>query len=76
MPTITIPKEVAKNKNLIAVPRGTYDEFVAWQKKVKSARVFMPTVPEKKAFARGRKNFLQGKYISLEKLKNELAIDR
>ena len=33
MPTITFPKELIKDKNLIAIPSDTYHEFLVWQKK-------------------------------------------
>lgn len=76
MPIITIPKEVAKNKELVAVPRNLYDEFVEWQRKIKSVQTFRPTVAEKKALARARKNFAEGKYITFAQLKHELGLDR
>jgi len=76
MPTITIPKELAKDKELIAVPRRLYDEFIAWQEKIKSARTFKATPTERKALARARKNFRQGKYITLEQLKHGLESNR
>jgi len=72
MTTVTIPKELAKNKDLIAVPRNTYEEFLVWLKQVKSAKTFKPTKAELKALARGRKNFAKGNYITLEELENEL----
>ncbi|KKT57450.1 MAG: hypothetical protein UW81_C0006G0020 [Candidatus Giovannonibacteria bacterium GW2011_GWC2_44_9] len=72
MATITIPKELAQNKDLIAVPRNTYGEFLTWLKKIKSARTFKPTKAELKALARGRKNFANGNYVTLNQLDNEL----
>lgn len=76
MATVTIPKELVKNKELIAVPRHLYDEFIDWQEKIKSARTFKPTLKEKKALARARKNYSEGKYITLAQLKHELGINR
>lgn len=76
MPTIIIPKEIVKNQKLIAVPTRLYDEFTEWQEKIKSVRTFKPTVSEKIALARARKNFLKGKYLTLAQLKHELGIDR
>ncbi|OGZ31796.1 MAG: hypothetical protein A3H02_01945 [Candidatus Niyogibacteria bacterium RIFCSPLOWO2_12_FULL_41_13] len=75
MTIITVPKELAKNKELVAVPRGTYEEFLSWQKKIKSAKTFKPTVAEKRALKRARKNYAQGRYISFEELKHELGFD-
>lgn len=76
MPTITIPKELHTHKNLIAVPRHAYEEFLLWQKKIKSVKTFKPTLQEKKAIARARKEFAEGKYITLSQLKHELERDR
>lgn len=75
MTTITIPKEIAKNKDLIAIPSNIYRDFLAWQKKIKSVKTFKPTLAEKKMLKRARKNFADREYITLEKLKHELAID-
>ena len=73
MITITVPKELSKEKNLIAVPRTTYEEFLVWHKKIKSAKIFKPTATLKKALARARKNLAQGKYFTLAELEHELA---
>lgn len=76
MTTITIPKELHKDKDLVAVPRGTYEEFLAWQKKVKSIKTFKPSASVKRALIRARKNFARGKYMTLEKLQYELERTR
>lgn len=75
MTTITIPKELIKNQKLIAVPHNLYEEFLNWQRKIKSVKTFKPTASEKKALARARKNLAQGKYITFKQLKYELGID-
>ena len=76
MTTIIIPRELTNDRSLIAVPRGTYEEFLAWQKNAKSMKTFKPTSSEKRAMTRGRKNFSQGKWIGLKELKHELGINR
>ena len=76
MTTITIPKEITKNKKLVAVPSQMYEEFLAWQKKAKSSRTFKPTASEKKALTKARMNFKEKKYITLEELEHELAGNR
>lgn len=76
MPTVTIPKELHTHKDLVAVPRRAYEEFLMWQKKIKSAKTFKPTLHEKKVLARTRKEFAEGKYITLAQLKHELELDR
>ena len=75
MAIITIPKELARNQKLIAVPHNIYEEFLNWQRKIKSVKTFQPTVLEKKALVRARKNLSQGKYITLNQLKHGLGID-
>lgn len=72
MATVTILKELAERKDLVAVPRSTYEEFLVWLKQVKSAKTFKPTKAELRALARGRKNFAKGNYITLKELENEL----
>ena len=76
MTTITIPKTTKKDKELIAIPKNAYDAFLAWQKMVKSIPTFKPTVAEKRALLRGRKNFAKGEYVRFEDLKHELGINR
>ena len=61
MTTITIPKTV-RDKDLIAVPRDVYEEFLSWEKKVKSSRTFRPTASEKESLVRARKNLVKGNY--------------
>lgn len=75
MSTITVPKELSRINDLIAVPRKTYGEFLVWQKKIKSARTFKPTLAEKKVLQRARKNFAKGEYLTLNELKHDLGID-
>ena len=70
MPTITIPKNLSPNENLIAVPHGIYEDFLAWQKKIKSVRTFKPTPQELKSLARAREDFKKGNYIEWEQLKH------
>ncbi len=76
MATITVPKELGKNKDLVAVPRKSYEAFLAWQKKVKSKKTFAPTADEKKAAGRAKENFARGNYTTPEKLRHELADTR
>ncbi len=44
--------------------------------KIKLIREFQPTVAEKRALVRARKNFAAGKCVTLAKLKRELASTR
>lgn len=73
MITITIPKEIRKESNLIAVPKNLYWEFLVWQKEIKLKKTFIPSFTEKKALTRARKNFAKGKYMSFNELQRKLA---
>lgn len=76
MNTIIIPKNLFKEKNLIAVPRKAYEEFLTWQKKIKFVKTYKPAKSELKALERGRKNFAKGNYVTLKELENELDGNR
>ena len=67
-------KTVSRNKEFVSVPRESFEEFLLWQK-IKNAKTFTPTVAEKRALARGRRNFAKGNYITLKQLKHELGLD-
>ncbi len=67
--TITIPQKITSDKELIAVPRHLYEQFLAWQEMLKSRKTFKPTVTEGKAILRGRQEIAKGNYIALEELK-------
>lgn len=71
MATITIPKEVAKQGDLVIIPLKEYEELLLEKRKVKS---FKPTAAEKKALIRGRKNLAERNYITLKDLERELGI--
>ena len=73
MATIVIPKELSRNQDLIAVPRSIYEEFMAWQNKIKSIKTFKPTKTDKKILARARKNRLKGDFLTLDELKQKLG---
>ena len=75
MSTITISKELKGVKNLIAVPRVSYKEFLAWQKRIKSTKTYKPTLSEKKSLERARKNLSKGNSLTLSELKNGLEIN-
>ncbi|MBI3589063.1 MAG: hypothetical protein HY093_01460 [Candidatus Liptonbacteria bacterium] len=76
MTTITIPKEIDKNKELVAIPRKAYEEFLVWQEKIGSIKTYTPTKAEIKAIEKSREEFRKGNYITWEALKNELANSR
>ena len=76
MATVSIPKELAERRDLVAVPRAEYERFIAWQRRVKSAKTFIPTAAEKKALARARKRRERGEYLTLDELRRAVATRR
>ena len=67
MNTITIPRSFSKG-DLVIVPRAEYESL-----KSRVIPEYIPTVSERRAIARARRNFHAGKTISLAQLKRELA---
>ena len=55
---VTIPKNLIKNDDLVVIPRREYEDLIA----LKKIREFVPTVAEKRALARGRRNLKAGRY--------------
>ena len=74
MSTIIGFRQFIKEKHLVVVPQKTYEDFLKWQRAVKSKREVKMTASEKRALIRGRKNIAQGKYVTLEQLRHELGI--
>lgn len=73
MPTITLPKNLPPKTDLIAVPRTVYEEFLAWQKQIKSKKTFNPTAEDTRDLAAARRNRTKGNYVTLDILYNDLA---
>lgn len=72
MTTITIPKELDRDNDLVAIPKNAYKEFLDWLKYSTPVRTYNPTKAELKALERGRKNFKAGNFIEWHKLRDEL----
>jgi len=73
MTTLTIPKELTRERELVAVPLKNYKEFLERQKRIKSRREFNSSTAERKALLRARKNIVRGNYLTLEELRNALG---
>lgn len=73
MTTVTIPKTMIANDKLIAIPRDIYEEFLTWQKKVKSRKTYAPTTKEKESLQKARENMAKGNFLTLEKLREKLG---
>ncbi|MBT9168440.1 MAG: hypothetical protein DDT19_01785 [Syntrophomonadaceae bacterium] len=70
MATITIPKKLIKEDDLVIIPRQKYEELLDLEKIIK---IVKPAKSESQAIERGRKEIQKGKYISWHELKQELA---
>ncbi|TSC70859.1 MAG: hypothetical protein G01um101470_782 [Parcubacteria group bacterium Gr01-1014_70] len=70
MSTITIPKKMVSKDDLIIIPRKEYETLLRLSK----IREFTPTPTEKRALAAARRRFAKGEYLTLEELRNELAL--
>ena len=85
MTTLTISKEVSKEKDLVVIPKRVYLKFLSWQKKAnqsaadfpqppKKIRYFKPTAKELKALRQAEKDFAKGNFMTIEELKHALAV--
>lgn len=74
MTTITIPKNLIKNDDLIIIPRREYEEFYQWKETAKLFKTFAPTTVQKKDLKKSRDDYKQKKYLTLDELKRKLAI--
>ena len=72
MTTLTIPRQLASQGELIVISRGEYDELIKFRKMLE---IIQPTVAEKKTIERGRKEYAEGKYVTLAQLKHELGFN-
>ncbi len=74
MNTITIPRNLIKNDDLVIIPRKEYEEFYQWKEVARLFKTFTPTVAEKRDLKRAREDYKQKKYLTLDELKHKLAI--
>jgi len=66
---ITIPKALARNCELVIIPRQDYEEFLSLKRAIS---LINPTLSEKKAIKEGRKEIKGKNYLTLKQLKNGL----
>ena len=69
MTTITIPKKLTKGEELVVIPRKEYEEYLHLRKVIPVVKM---TAPEKREWQRAKKDYNQGKYVTLEELEHEL----
>lgn len=69
MTSITIPKELIKEKELVLIPRKEYEALL----KLKKISEFTPTISQKKSLKNGEYNLKTGKTISYNELAKKLG---
>lgn len=69
MNTITIPKKIAAQDDLVVIPRKEYEALL----ELKKLREFSPTVAQKKAILRAEQNFRKGRTLSYNELVKKLG---
>ena len=71
METITtISKNITKGEKLVVIPRKEYDEL----RELKQICEFIPTLAQKRALKRGRKNRALGNFLHIDELGRKLGI--
>ncbi|MDP1689070.1 MAG: hypothetical protein Q8L47_02980 [bacterium] len=68
MNTVTIPRKIASNDDLIVLPRREYEELLS----IKKYKEFTPTKAQKQALIRAENNFRKGKTFSYDELVKKL----
>lgn len=69
MTLITIPKKLTKGEELVVIPRKEYEEYLHLRKVIPVVKM---TAREKREWQRAKKDYDQGKYVTLEELEYEL----
>ncbi len=69
MTTITIPKKLIKESDLVIIPRKEYEKLLT-QRLIPE---FRPTAAEKKDLARARRNRARGNFLTIDELKRKLG---
>ena len=72
MTTITIPEKLTKKgEELIAIPRKEYEAYLSLRKVIPVVKM---TSNEKREWENARRDYKQGKYVTLEGLQHELGL--
>ena len=69
MNTITIPKNLIKNDDLVVIPRKEYETLI----KLKTFKEFIPSFSQKKALLTAERNFKKGTTLSYNGLVKKLG---
>jgi len=68
MSTVTIPKQYNDVEKLIAIPESIYEELSIARQSSSAAKTFVPTKGEKLLVEKGRREFKQGKFVSINEI--------
>lgn len=68
MSAVMIPKHLEGRKDLVAIPRGLYEDLMEFERQMKSRRVYIPTPAELKALKAARRRYTKGRYSLLSEL--------
>ena len=71
MPTLTIPRELARIGELVLIPRKEYDELLHFR--MNNVREADMTPAQKRALIRARKNLAAGEFLTPHELRQKLA---
>ena len=71
MNTVTIPKKLARNDDLVVLPRREYEALL----QLKKFKEFNPTAVQKRALLRAETNFSKGKTFSYRELVKKLGFE-
>ena len=70
MRVLTIPPALAREGELVIIPRKEYEKLLA----LKKIREFQPTATHKRALARGERNLSKGKTLAYDAFARSLGI--
>ena len=73
MATITIPKNLIKNDDLVIIPRKEYEEFYQWKEAAKLFKTFTPTVAQKEILREPGKIETKVIFLTIDELKHKLG---
>lgn len=60
----TISKKITKGEELVVIPRREYDDLQA----LKKIREFTPTLAQKRALVKGKRNRARGNFLTINEL--------
>lgn len=76
MITLILPENITKGtKDFVAVPKEAYEKFLVWQKSTKPVKIYNLTASDKRSLTKARKNFSDGKSITLKQLHHDLGME-